>query len=231
MSISNNSNEKASVSAFSQRLTQACDDNPNIPPYGQGRQVVVANALEVSQEAVRKWFVGLSMPKPKKMQSLAAFLDVDAAWLALGVKPELSRDAKRLAGKVVEGSVMFVAGTIQLAGGSCAFPDPTDPRAGYVDIYAIIKGHKLDIHVTTGKEVSPGTLEFIIPREYADVRCVGFALKNSPLFDLIDMPYQLVDQHKVRRSGDFVITVQRDNDQYMTGRDTWSLFSPIGATL
>lgn len=50
-------------STFSKRLTQACDDNPLIPDYDHGRQVTIANKLEVSQEAVRKWFTGDSVPR------------------------------------------------------------------------------------------------------------------------------------------------------------------------
>lgn len=206
---------------FSARLIQACDDCPAIPPYGKGRQVVIADKIGVSQEAVRKWFVNESIPKPEKMADLAKLLDVDEAWLALGVKPELPKAAKKLAGRVSEGAVLMVAGSILLSGGNCAFPTENDPRREYVDIYAFIRGTKTDIHVSTARELSANTFELIVPRLFDDVRCIGYFSTKSLQFLLIDLPPSLIDKHKVRRAGDFSLTVERREGNYYSGEDEW----------
>lgn len=219
---------KSAAKQFARRLHQACDDTASVPEYGKGRQVVVANKLEVSQEAARKWFAGESMPKPEKMKKLAEFLEVDRAWLALGEKPELTRDAKKLAGKIVEGSVLLIAGTLQMAGANCAFPSEDDPRKDHIDIYAILRGKKIDLHVSTAKELATGQFEFIVPREYADVQCVGFVPARGVMFHMLDLTRELIDKHKARRSGDFTVTVDRVDGHYITGQDEWPRFKPVG---
>lgn len=213
---------------FAARLEKACDDSPHIPEKGKGRQVVIADMLGVSQEAARKYFAGLSLPRPVKMQLLAEKLDVDKSWLALGERPEMPRDAKKLAGRVAEGSVLMVAGTIQIAGGKVAFPSPDDRRSSYVDMYAIIGGHKLDIHVSNGRLVAPSKLEFVVPREYPDLRCIGFVQTNSPFFTLLDLTYQLIDEYKVKRSGDFTVQVDVNGDRFSVGHVQVPLFTVSG---
>ena len=49
---------------FARRLKQACDGNPLVPEYGKGQQVWFADRMELSQEAVRRWFEGESRPRP-----------------------------------------------------------------------------------------------------------------------------------------------------------------------
>lgn len=220
--------DRTAAKKFSARLIEACDASPNIPEYGKGRQVVIANELNISQEAVRKYFSGESMPKQEKMRKLATFLEVEQAWLALGEKSEVSRDAKRLAGKIADASVMFTAGTIQLAGGNCAFPPEDDPRASYVDIYAIIKGVRHDINVASAHEISPGMFEVIIPREFKDLKCIACVIWQAPCFDLLELSTDLIDRHKVRRSVDYSVTINRLNGHYFTGEDEWSKFQPLG---
>ena len=84
-----------STNTFAQRFTQACDDSVIIPPYGKGRQVAIAKRLNVTQEAVRKWFAGESIPRPTTVRALAEYLQVDEPWLVLGIKPEFDRAEKR----------------------------------------------------------------------------------------------------------------------------------------
>lgn len=213
---------------FAARLDKACDDSPHIPEKGKGRQLAIAKILGVSQEAARKYFAGLALPRPIKMQLLAEKLDVDKSWLALGERPEMPRDAKKLAGRVAEGSVLMVAGTIQIAGGKIAFPAPSDARSEYVDMYAIIGGHKLDIHVSNGRLVAPSKIEFIVPREYPELRCIGFVQSNSPFFTLLDLTYQLIDEYKVKRSGDFTVTVDVNGEKYSIGNSQVPFFTVSG---
>lgn len=213
---------------FAARLEKACDDSPHVPEKGKGRQLMIAEMLGVSQEAARKYFAGLALPRPIKMQRLAEKLDVDKSWLALGERPEMPREAKKLAGRVAEGSVLMVAGTIQIAGGKVAFPSPEDHRSAFVDMYAIIGGHKLDIHVSNGRIVTPGKLEFVVPREYPEVRCIGFVQTNSPFFTLLDLTYQIIDEHKVKRSGDFTVSVDVDGERFKVGDDLVPIFKVSG---
>lgn len=220
--------DKTAAKKFSQRLIEACDVSPNIPEYGRGRQVVIANELNISQEAVRKYFSGESMPKQDKMKKLATFLEVEQAWLALGEKSEVSRDAKRLAGKIADASVMFTAGTIQLAGGNCAFPPESDPKGAYIDIYAIIKGVRYDINVASARETSPGMFEITVPHEFKELTCIACVVWQAPCFDLLELSHDLIERHKVRRSVAYSVTINRLNGRYFTGEDEWSKFQPSG---
>ncbi len=222
---------KANAKAFSKRLNQACDDCDNIPEYGKGRQVVVANRMGVSQEAVRKWFAGESMPKAPKVKKLASILEVDVSWLVLGEKPELNREAKRLAGRVVEGSVMLIAGSLQMEGAVCAFPAEDDPRKGYVDFYTIIRGEMLPVHVSVAKEISSDLFEVIVPREYVDVTCIAYFPVRTGMFHLIELPTALIDRHKTKRAGDFTLRILRDGLKYLSGDDKWPRFNPTGGKL
>lgn len=121
---------KENLQAFSERLKTACDNCPSIPAENKGRQTYVAKHIGVSQEAARKWFSGDSMPRKPKMDKLVALLSVDYAWLALGIKPELDMNRKKLAAKVMEGSVMVVAGILRTLGAACSFPDESNNRNG-----------------------------------------------------------------------------------------------------
>ena len=75
---------KMKKNGFSNRLEYAANTSTSIPDHGFGRQVQIAKALGVSQEAVRKWFAGESSPRHNMMKKLANLLDVNYVWLALG---------------------------------------------------------------------------------------------------------------------------------------------------
>lgn len=82
---------------FEKRLEQACNNNPDIPKFGSGRQTVIAREMKVSTEAVRKWFNGLAMPRPQMMKALAKFLEVDHVWLSLGTDFRQTNELKDIA--------------------------------------------------------------------------------------------------------------------------------------
>lgn len=213
---------------FNRRLKQACDDNPNIPPYGHGRQVYVSNKLKVSQEAVRKWFTGEARPRTDKMRALANLLEVDEAWLSLGIEPEMSRKEKRDHLARVDGGVHLLFGMFSLAGGHCAFPGEKDVRASYVDFYVIIRGVQMAVHVCVGREISDGQHEFIVPHEHQDVVCIG-VIRHGPMrFNLIDLKDDLVEKHKSKKGGDYAITAGYRDGNYYTGRDTWPRVKYLG---
>lgn len=211
---------------FSKRLAQACDDSQLIPPYGQGRQAFVAKRLKVTQEAVRKWFSGDSRPKPKKMQQLAALLEADEAWLALGVKPEMDRREKRAHGEQSEGAVFFLFGLCTMAGATCAFPQNSGD--GPVDFYAIYKGVQYPIHVSVARETSKNVHEFYLPKGYGEVRCIGVIPMSHTRFHLVHLKHTLVDAHAQRKSGGYALTVNRRGTEYHTGADQWPRFETMG---
>jgi transcriptional regulator with XRE-family HTH domain len=218
----------ANETSFSQRLAQACDDSTIVPEYGKGRQVAIAKRLAVTQEAVRKWFTSEAVPRPDKMRALADYLEVDESWLALGIKPELSRDNRRRHRTALEGAVHLVAGLIMLEGGHCAFPSEKDPHANLVDVYAIMRGTQMAIHISLAREISEGHYEFSLPRNYADVRCIGVVQLELGKHHFLDLTSPLVDKHRQRKAGDFVIAVSKQGSQYVTGSHNWSRFKTFG---
>ena len=217
--------------AFAGRLRQACDDSQYVPEYGKGRQVVIANRLKVSQEAVRKWFEGESVPRPQKMKQLASFLGVDHAWLALGVKSEMRHEDVLRAKRTGSASVYMVTGLIMLEGGKCAWPSETDPRNEYVDVYAIIRGIQTSIHVCTGRNVGDAEWELVFPRQYPDVHCIGLIPIGAGTFHLIDMPRLMLDTYKNRKSGDYSVTVSKRGSRYYTDDEEWPRFKTFGEVL
>jgi transcriptional regulator with XRE-family HTH domain len=213
---------------FEKRLAQACDESPNIPPYGHGRQVYIANKLKVSQEAVRKWFTGESRPKVQKMRQLATLLEQDEAWLSLGIKPEMDRREKRAHGRRSDGAVYMLFGLFSMAGGACAFPSEEDPRSDYIDFYAILNGVQFPIHAAVGRETSKNVYEFVVPREYGQVRSVGVVPLTNTRFHLIDLQKALVDRHRQKKAGAFAIHLNRIGSDYMTGADKWPRLESLG---
>lgn len=218
-------------STFAQRLAQACDDSTIVPEYGKGRQVSIAKRIDVTQEAVRKWFSGDAVPRPDKMKELAEYLEVDQAWLALGINPEIDRNDKRKLRGALEGAVHLVTGMIMLEGGHCAFPVEKDPNSTRIDIYAIMRGTQLAIHVSLAREVSEGHFALTVPRQHSDVRCVGVIPVSPGRFHLLNMTYDLIEKHKQRRGGDYVVPVNFADNQYSTGPHRWPRIRTIGEML
>lgn len=135
--------------AFAKRLEVACEGHPHCPTdQYRGKQKWLYEGLEsefgvkVSAEAVRKWFSGESRPRPKVMSYIARLLEVDEAWLSLGITPDLTPREQKQRNAIADGAVNLVAGMIQMGGGHIAFPE--DDAA---DIYAIIAGKQVSLDV------------------------------------------------------------------------------------
>lgn len=203
--------------AFAQRLNTACDGHPHVPPYGHGRQTWVKDKLDVSHEAVRKWFMGETRPRPAKMRALAKILDVDEAWLSLGIVPDTPHEEKRTRSRAVEGAVNVVAGLVQMNGGNIAFPGDNDPRNGYVDFYAIIKGAQYAISVSLAKHVNNGTYKFTIPKEYDQCKVIGAVHAYAHRVHLLNLTHELIEQYKTRKGGYFELTLHRIGSDYFIG--------------
>lgn len=208
--------------AFAQRVNTACDQNPHIPAYGMGRQTWVKEKMGVSHEAVRKWFLGESRPRPEKLAQLAAVLECDEAWLALGKKGDLDPREKRARSLNIEGAVNAVTGLLQLNGANCAFPGEKDPMAGYVDVYAINRGVQLAIHVSLARQGPPGTFRFTIPKEYENVKLIGVVHARANRLHLINMDHEMVTKYAERKGGFLEVTMFYKDSAYWTGSDKWT---------
>lgn len=75
--------------AFSARLNMALD-RAGIPKLNKGRQVAVKQKMRVSQEAVRKWLSGESIPRHSRLIQLSHWLDVSYGWLISGQQDEIA---------------------------------------------------------------------------------------------------------------------------------------------
>lgn len=206
---------------FAKRLREACDGHPHIPAYGQGRQEWIRQKLGVSSEASRKYFAGLSRPKPDKMRVLAKILEVDEAWLSLGIVPDMSPAEKRERNAQADGAVNVVAGLIQLNSGHIAFPGDRDPRAEYVDMYAIMRGQQYAIHVSLAKQISPDVFKFTIPKEYEQCKVVGVVHVYQTRVHMVNLTEELITKHKSRKGGYFEVTVNKIGSDYHSGSDKW----------
>jgi hypothetical protein len=206
---------------FAKRLNTACDGHPHIPPYGHGRQTWIKEKLDVSHEAVRKWFTGESRPRPSKMKDLSRTLEVDEAWLALGIAPDMQPHERRARNVAAEGAVHTTMGLVQMNGGHCAFPDDRDPRAAFVDFYAIIRGQQMAFHISLAQQISEGQYKFIIPREFDQCTIIGLIHVFPLRVHAIRMNFDLIERHKVRRGGYFEVTVSKRDSEYFTGSDSW----------
>lgn len=187
-----------------------------------------ANKLEVSQEAVRKWFTGDARPKTDKIREIASILEVDEAWLALGIKPEMDRREKRVHHEKTEGAVYLLFGLVTMAGGHCAFPGKGDARSDYVDFYAIIGGMQMAVHASVGRELSKNSYQFVVPREYRDVRCLGVVHNSALHFTILDLKSGLIDSHRQRKAGEFILHIHKSGSDYTTGDDVWPRLHSLG---
>lgn len=207
--------------AFAKRLNGACDGHPHIPAYGQGRQTWIKENLGVSHEAVRKWFTGDSRPRPEKMRALAKALEVDEAWLALGLAPDLTPAEQKVRNAENEGAVNVVTGLLQMNGSRCAFPSDNDPNASFVDIYSIQRGVQLAIHITLAKIKSPNQLVFVIPKEYENCRVIGVIHARANRVHLLNMTHDMIEKYKQRKGGYFEVHVTYRDGAYYSGEDKW----------
>lgn len=131
------------MSSFRDRLEDACRRTDIVPEKNKGQQMFLASQLGVSQEAVRKWFAGLSTPRSAVMRKLADVLGVDYFWLALGEDPERGRRRRAMSEKE-DAAVYALTGFLITKGFKVAFPDL---ELGY-DINAV--GHNEMMQLVIG---------------------------------------------------------------------------------
>lgn len=202
--------------AFAKRLEEACDKNPNIPPLHSGRLVWVREELKrkfdvsVSLETVRKWFWGEVTPRPDKSAMLASILEVDQAWLQIGIVADLAPRERRARNAMADGVVNVIAGLIQMDGAHPAFPDPDDARAtrDNVDLYAIIKGANYAIHVSMGAIEGDG-LRFPVPAKYENVVVLG-VVREGFCVDVFELTSEVIETLGNRRGGSIELSLSAE---------------------
>lgn len=198
---------------FARRLTQACDESPLVPEHGRGRQVYLAKKLKVTQEAVRKWLVGESLPRPDKIGDLAKVLGVDPVWLQLGTSP-LEIAEKRQAALRGDAAVYGSMSYLLLAGYHVAIPAGEEK----VDIFAIKHGTQLAALARMGEPLARGEYKFLFPANL-NARWHGVILGDQPslTLEIYDIPPDLAMRHGTRTGSGVEVVVKRGKSRLMLG--------------
>ena len=210
---------------FARRVETACDGNPNIPAYNHGRLTRIKELfeerfkMEISVETVRKWFAGEARPRPDKMSLLAQILEVDVAWLSLGISPEMDPRSRQKRNAAIGGAASVLAGMIQLEGGVVAYPGEKDAKAGFVDLYAIIKGAQYSIHAALARDGEDDSLRFAVPTQYNECTVIGVVKHAGPRCDFIEIPAAVIDEHKKRHGGYYELQVAKRGEDYRVAND------------
>ena len=204
---------------FAKRLDTAVHGHPHAPP-GHGRQKWLRDllsercGLDVSAEAVRKWFAGESRPRHVVMKQIAQALEVDEAWFSLGITPTETPTQAKKRRVVAEGAVNLVAGLIQLSGYQVAYSEGRDRG---VDLHAIIDGRKIDIEVKSVTTKAQDRMVFALSRSEADV-AIGVIPNEKGLgAKLIWLTRDLIEETGQQKGGFTEIAVEQSGSGYRTG--------------
>lgn len=157
------------------------------------------------------------------MKELARVLEVDEAWLSLGITPELDPADMRIRNTQGEGAGNVFMGLAQLNGARAALPDDKDPRAAFVDFYAVFRGQQVPFHVALASEIAAGTYKLTLPKEYDQCVTVGAVNPRSMRVKFLRLPVSQLDKHKIRRGGYYELIINRQGDRFVTGSDEWPL--------
>jgi transcriptional regulator with XRE-family HTH domain len=209
---------------FAKRIADAVESHPHAPS-GHGRQKWIREQLEerfntiVSPEALRKWFAGEAKPRPPVMRQIAQILDVDEAWFYLGITPEEMPIDKRKRNARANGAINYLAGLIQLNGGTIAFPDDSKPSAEHTpDLYAILGGkqHTIEVNLVTPDE--DGEFSLTVPAKFEDLVVIAVAETKTPtVFDLIRIPTEVIQASGKRKGGYLTLGMKREDGLYTVG--------------
>jgi hypothetical protein len=159
---------------FAARLDLACDKSDKVPAHGYGRQVHLAEFLKVSNEAIRKYFVGASKPRRDNIAKLAEYLGVDVTWLEYGSTP-LHKPKERKANELGrDGAVYLAFANVILAGHSAAFANEGDT----CDFIAI-RGASMDRVAISKGELDGDGYVFHFPTDTNNLTCIGIVTERS----------------------------------------------------
>ena len=208
---------------YAERLAQAVEAHPHSPTISHGRQVWLLRELEsrginASKESVRKWFAGIMKPRQRTSKVIAQILNVDVAWLTLGVAPEIAPKERRLRDATADGAVNLVAGLVQMNGGHPAFPSEDNDAA---DLYAIIKGAQYAFRVFLAMPQSDGSLRFSVPIKEDGVLSIGVVPVSDTYCRFIELSEELVERHGVSKGPFFEVSVQQDAKGFSSNDERW----------
>ena len=188
------------MDTFKARLLTACNASDEIPDYGKGQQTEIATRLNVSQEAVRKWFAGETVPRSKLSFELAKLLKVKHSWLMLGTgHGEIDTDIKlaRRHKASVYGLMSYITGT----GLGATFSEGDAVE----DIMMIDSGKVFKVCTESASESVDGVYEVTFTESQVKggvtvVFVAEFQKQRSALFDLLEINSEVWDK-KATKAG------------------------------
>lgn len=202
---------------FARRLNQAADEDSNCPEKYHGQLKYIESEFgkrgkPVSNESVRKWFSGETMPSQDKAILLADLLDVKLAWLT-GGEDEASTVAQRKShNALATAATNILAGVISMDGGHPAFPVEDDERARRdgVDLYAIIRGVNYSLQAAVGEAVDDN-LVFQIPATRGMVLMIGIIRRRDNRFDFYELDADILAAGLKQSRGLIQINIGKDH--------------------
>jgi len=206
---------------FVNRLNEACDHHPDAPPPYRGRQRWLSKVISVSPEASRKWFAGEARPRPPVMKKIAEALKVDEGWLALGLTPIHEPSERKVAERRAGGAIYYIAGLIEMEGGTVAFPEGDDADAG-VDLFATVRGRQRKLHVAPADRVAPGRYLAALPADHDKLLVLSVVMgHHGHCPRVLFLAPDLLDKHAQSRGGYQEVEMIADDGAFITGEDTW----------
>jgi transcriptional regulator with XRE-family HTH domain len=189
--------------AFGKRLSQAVSSHPRAPG-GHGQQAWLRQelknrfALETSKESLSKWFAGVVLPRPRTLNQIAEVLQVDPAWLSMGVTPITKPKEKMVRNAVASGVVNYVAGLIQMQGGTIAFPASESED---IDLIAIVNGEHLSFQVKAFQH-EKSMLKLHLSPKVEGLTVLGVDLgKGFADTEIIRVPHDVIEKHATKKGG------------------------------
>ena len=177
-----------------------------------------------SPEAVRKWFSGEARPRPTYIQNLAVLLNVDEAWLALGKTPsETPVEAKKRNARA-GGAVNYLAGLIEMHGGSIAFPEGRDSHA---DFHAIIEGKMYPVEVKLGRPSEDSVYTFAVsPSAASNGLFFGVLFSETSLHPtILKFSQELLQKEGISHGGYVELQVRKTEKGFRVGKTTIPVLS------
>lgn len=194
---------------FATRLLKACNASDEIPDYGKGQQTAIAARLNVSQEAVRKWLAGETVPRAAISKRLASILGVKHSWLMLGTAHgEIESDIK--IARRHEACVYAVMAYVIGCGVGATFSD----QEAIDDLTLISKGMLQKISVETVDFPSDGVYEvrFSESQKSAGVTVAVVAeyqTQRSAAIDALVIDEDIWKKHSVMSGRDSVLRFEK----------------------
>lgn len=194
---------------FSTRLLEACNASDDIPDYGKGQQTEIASRLGVSQEAVRKWLAGETVPRVDLSKRLAKLLGVKHSWLMLGTAHgEIEADI-RLA-KRHTASVYAVMSYIIGTGRAATFSDRET-----IDDMTVIDGGRLLKICVEGVGLPENGVYTVKFSDFQKKSCVTVAViaeyqtQRSGMIDVIEIDERIWIDHGKMSGNDWVLSFEK----------------------